>query len=529
MDEKYRNKKALWIFRGIAAFSVLCLLLAIDVHRLLGYIHPSLGKLLSTLLTIPATLLSPVYDLLLWAGQRLDPLVDGDTRSTVFSMLGLAASIIPPVYKAEATRRHGILVKEMIDCYFPHYKFILMANFILSLAGQHIAEKDKWIYLFMAIAVTAVYSVFLLQVSGFDEKKSEQKMQEYIQTKGNYLFPSDPGEADSEQRIEQIRFIADISSFLAQKISETKTCYWQTDPQLKQKLRSAVELILRHGKINWDKVNEQPVPSPQKSNSSNDEAVDFFLTDFKSFFNRGDHQMEDWGKALYYQIPKALGPQAMFADAVELAGVFWKNLLAPAGNLRAKADVVCRVYDAINPDSTPASLKGGFLILGCGLIRHLYQESQTQVNRTSANGSADLCARFVEQMHNIYLTDKPTIPLPGSLKADKHMDVLECLCRDHMLLVWCVSEVEQYLQARRRFSCEAARIIHDYSKHVSSGIIMSRLFDSDIIFFLSLAMCLIQCIPSPANRKLSLLHKRRLMSYILSRKETIGAWNDVSY
>lgn len=451
--------------------------------------------------------------------QSMDPLLADGIRKEVFTVLGLAASIIPPVYKAEATRRHGVMLREMIDCYFPWYKFVLLINFLLSLLGQYITLKDRWVYLFMAILVTVCYCVILLLASGFSEAWLDWYMGRFIKKKTRHLCKTPLAEQNEQQRNARIEFLADISEFLSTKIISEKTSYWQTSTSLRTNICSVANLILPVTKKR-KKCCRQGEHTAQNSCRFQDE--------FTAFFSLPEEELNDFCKGLYYELPEFHADQKKLADHVELAGVFWKHILSPIDSMRAKANVVCRVYDALQLGEPGAPVTGRGLVLACGLIHCLYQEARMLEDGSGDPGSADYCARFLHEVRGIYLTDRPE-PKTNSEHDDliSPKDIAEQICQAHIFLIWCISETELYLQAFQKTSHEATRIIQRYARDISSHVIWGTLYDDSIKFYLALAMCLIQRLPSPANKPVTLQQKRGLLNYVLYKKETIGGWNNV--
>lgn len=485
MEKPCRNKKALVVFGSITTFSCACMLMVLGVP--LGVLGNALSFCLRWILDL---------------GQVLDPLFDDEMRKSCFVVFGLAGSVIPPVYKLEAIRKKGILIGEMIDYYFPHYKIVMLINFILSFCGQRINAKDMWVYLFAAILVTVVYAIVLVMAIGLNKWYSDRLIMRFTSNRIKVLQPDAfCSSMVDDKKIERARFLAGMCSYISAELVKVTTPHCITPIHLEEYIRQIIPLII-----------------PQEIRLNLTEPRDFgFLEEYSSFFRglgRESETMEDICDAVFYEIPAYNDALQAFDLQVDLAEEFWRLILNPMPNLAAQVQGTCRVFHSVV--SFSGEHQEGYLILGCGLITYLYRVGHERSEFTNTTAT-DYCARFVDEMRNTFLADKPFT------KGDDGWErSVEQLCKDHMMLIWCIAETEIYRVASLQSKHEADRILKSYLNDAGCEIVWRMMHSIHIRLYLSLALCLIRQLPSTANRSMAPAQKKRLCSYVLNQINRMG-------
>lgn len=424
--------------------------------------------------------------------QYVNPVFETGFRKELFTVFGLAGSVIPAVYNARSRRLRGVLVSDMTKYCFPLYGIVMLENLVLSIAGRFVVGVEDWKYLLPAAIATTCYSIILLLATGLYGRVSQWFAAMYIREQSRIFRPQSPDNPNQEQMEERAEFLADLSVHVAGQLAAASTPYCITGDSLKREIRMAAEFI----------VCEAVCSNLKHSKPGS------ILNEYDLFFSALGLDKNTACDELYFDLPVAESARNTLFVQMEMARQFWKLILDQITGLSDQARAVCRIFDAMEHS-------GSRLVMTCGLIVALYKRNQSQ-GKNSYKRDIDYCTHFASELWKIFSAEK----LFAQNQKIPKSDVM--LYAEMLILIWNLSQAEQYLQGAGDCEDLVPQYLCEFWHGDHALIARNLVMNKPIQKYLSLAMCMLCQLPSPANRPLYPAQVKRLRGYILSQKNRIG-------
>lgn len=433
---------------------------------------------------------------------------DKEAMEIVFPALGLAGSIVPAVYGSRGKRVKGILIHDMTKYFFPLYGLVMVLNLIISIAGQicavmNITQPLK--YLLTGSLLSAIYATVLVLGTGLNERITKSYIKGYISDHISKLRVSAKRkkqsrckwikEFDYKRKNRRAKFLAALTSHIAQQTADVKTPYCITNKSLDHEIKQVFKLIT------YQTVEQNPALKDKCG----------FIESFEIIFQYTSVPLKAASccNSVYYELPASDLVRSNFADQVESACEFWQIALESINDTGKEAKAVCRILHALAFEND--RIQENYVIASCGLIAYLYKKYHSITNDVTLH-EIERCALFVDEMIDTFRNEARFLGKP----SEGLKDALR-LCADMLYIIWVIAEIETYT-APRIYECyqvsEAVdRLILGEHGYVGRSI----LTQCNTTKYLCFSWCLIKQIPSVARKAVTMEQKRELMRYIFEK------------
>ena len=422
--------------------------------------------------------------------------IDLDGLQVVIGALGIAGGILSAITAVKLRRVNGILLDEVLNCYFPLYWVMFAFNCVFVALGQYCCIAGQALSSFICFIgafLCLMYIIVVGAATAFSEKAANLLTSWYTKKLAKILSPARKCKCAyvlRKRKELRSKIIGSIGEHVASQLEKTTASF-----HISQGIEQQVRAIL---KICGD------------SNSSDDYSL---IKDFTYSFSKGNIPLLpcEFENAVYYELPFTEAARNSFCEQMGLAYEMWKSILSPLHETGRAAQAACRILFIYVKQNKRRSF-GHISAICCGLVVYLYRYFCSDKESTDC-GTLSRCAEFVYEMERIIDSE-----LQQVAAAQQDADTLLRFCGEMMTLLLTMVNTEQYFSTTVNnksvdLILELLRRLH-YRK---DGIGISvNLVEEHITRYLCYTTLIFNRLPSVAARAQTIRQKRKIKAYVVA-------------
>lgn len=333
----------------------------------------------SLLITIP--IFGVVDDMASQVAQKLDQSIILGGLAAVISTIGMVSFALTYINAARARKLKGILMEDVINAFYPGYKWILVLNGAFACLGRFACEVDIGlcaILCFSGMLCCLSYMLYMANEIAFTEKRARQLTSKYIALISEKFIKKELG---SFGNLKLTNFISSIGNYIAQHYNESE--FSVSDSSHEDEIKSLLPLIRcdNNHKLQATSYIEQSV-------------LHAFEDGNVSVLNSNDMGKQYCHDCSVVRLPYTDCVRTNIEHEVRIACGLWRSILDKIPNEQARVQAVCQILCIEHCLDT--KLSG---TLGCGLLMYLHNTYIPDLYPADAKGW-ETSVRFLYLMYN---------------------------------------------------------------------------------------------------------------------------------
>jgi len=364
--------------------------------------------------------------------------------AVVISTIGMVSFALTYINAARMRKVKGILMEDVINAFFPRYKWILVINGCLACLGRFACEVGAGacaLLCFLGMSICICYMLHMANKIVFSEKCVWSTTSNYIKLVSNHYLRKEFNESAEAKFLD---FISSIGAYIAQ-------CYNQKEFSVsyvscEEDVKSILPLI-RHD-----------------NNPNNYRRPNIELDALYTFENGCTDFLQEQAEVGAYchncsvlRVPCTEWLRRSTENEMRISCSFWRSILTGIPDEQARVQAVCHILCTEHEINT--ILSG---TLGCGLIMYLHYTYVPDMYPADKKGWEN-CMRFLYLM--CCATNNATAGR-NNLVVDSNEDQFQWVrkrCIDLFIILTCLIMIEQ--------SCSDVKFDEKSIKSIMSAIL----------------------------------------------------------
>lgn len=417
--------------------------------------------------------------------QRLSQTIILDAVSAVISTIGMVNFALTYINAARARKVKGFLLEDVINKFYPRYKWVLVLNGIAACMGRFAGEVGEGVCAVVSLSTMIVCLCYMLRMANevaFTEKKVWEATSKYISLISQQY---DTKNLDGLRNLDVTKFTNSVGYYIAQHYNakEFSTSY----PSCEQEIRSILPLIRYGSNLQEGRNSVAEIMALQAFEAGSADAF------------QNDNVKQYCYHCGVTRLPYANCLRVNVQEEMRRACGQWRSILDEITDENVKVQAVFNILCIERSQNT--KLSG---VLGAGLIMYLHHTYIRDLNPAEPAGW-DACLRFLRLMYTS--SNNPSSERSG-VTLDQYTGYKNWLrefCLSLLLTCACLAMLEQ-ASSEIRFGIDGLQNMISASlwetnedvrrKTTSDNMITMYVYEA---FLLQHAMPMV--VLSPKNRK----------------------------